>query len=1258
MSDSQRPQQPGSNRVYIPPRRNVPARSGGSASAHATVSYAAPATAPQNELNRAYTTPGPQIAPRTSSGGTVSIPSRGASAQAFPDRSSQVNPDRGGQMQNYAGGQGPPLSNRMSFVPPPRRPAPDNFPPQPQYQQQYPGPSPMPYQPSPHYNYYPPQPYQPPYQAPIYDQRPSSVFAMPTPAPVGGFTAPPFAGPDPYLPQQPYPNPQPAYADYSGPSSASSASISSACASPGEAVYLTPTQAFPEPQLYAGGPSVDGDTGRRPTSLQFDSESPPRRGTHRHTVSESSITSADGDDQHSRLHRQTSDLGHQNSNSPFIPPRPSGFMIPLRNASVQKPNIDTLLDEGAMAFAAPRHNINEALAKWRQARELAVKEKDLLREAKALSNMGCALRNLGHLQEGLSDLRESWDLSTRYVEEAAWKSNSLWLQLVMRHADIDSDVEPEDTGLVNSSTSSRPSDESHDCSQGPPIVVWFLQLTTNLGNAHYCLGQYQEAIQYHDMCKRLAEAVLEEYPLPAQFTLGNLPRNASSASLPKASWKAADTAGESGDGGSTVSNNNSTASVAGIGPSTKTKIKLSYLHRQTLLAESRSLTHLGLCHQQLGLDDEALETHQQAESIVSFYSARLLLASTSTRKASLSNPQDISTEVSAAEAATVANLGTSYHAKGRVPLALEHHQRAAKLFSNIGDRLSMAKEEANIGCLHIEVGKVVNALQWTREMEHPPADASPATHPSTARSHDLAQELDLEECRKYWGPPRLENVNWGTGAPDELAPEIIGQPLFDQGILALYEAEKVFRETDDWIGRDFVFANLAVGYVLLHQPYLALYYLSRLVHEPSTETRSADKTPPNLFTSGVTVTSPDGARRARGIPTFLFPHVFFTLTQALFILTRLQLEQPNRPLFAPSDSPATTLDHGTGIPVMAYEPVERLLRAMELTGLSPETVNDETLTETIEGCRAVLDGIIRLRSQTAETAMYAAGHNAETKRSEAIPCLDVVRQKLAIATATCGKIAWVLASSRNDAALPPESFSRLYFEEGQGAFAKFVADIIGNAGAPPAELPFASSSEPMSPPKSPQSQGVVGTVLTLAHKLLQPPSSDNASRQSSSTLATLTNGNHPSPLLASVFALTADLVAYALHQHTRDVAAGLDLLALLGVPTATSVTPSPSSPIVATRDTLLAAATRLYAAQIGVCEPCALDFVRDLERFDGDEVGDVVFRSKKEAEALKRATGGAGAAAAATGPTMSPNQGLRIGSAVGVFPCPHYTWDD
>ncbi|TPX61322.1 hypothetical protein PhCBS80983_g01177 [Powellomyces hirtus] len=1265
MSGSQQPSNP--NGVYIPPRRNVPARRGTNRSNPVATTYAA-VNPPPGELNRASTLGGPHIAPRTSSGATVSIPSRGASAQAFPDRAGSAG--------------GAPLSGRMSFVPPPRRTAPGAGLQQPQQPQPPYGQQQTYQQPSQYTSYPPVQMLQQQYQPHMYS-RPTTV-AMPTPSQYGAYQTP--------APYEPYQQPYPASSATVDPLQLQPLStyppLPSSLA-PTEGPYLTPTQAFPEPQysLFNSGVGSESDFNRRPSSLYVESDAPPpHRVMHKHSMSETSISSLDElDTSQPRLSRQGSDSSQ--SNGPFIPPRSGGFMIPLRNTSVQKPNIDTLLDEGAMAYAAPRHNVDEALAKWRQARELAVKEKDLLREAKALSNMGCALRNLGHLQEGLSDLRESWDLSTRYVEEAAWKSNSLWLQLVMRHADIDSDVEPDD-GVVSSSgaggfgnrstitsSSTSRSESTQDASQGPPIVCWFLQLTTNLGNAYYCLGQYQEAIQYHDMCKRLAEAVLEEYPLPAQFTLGNLQRNASTASLSKAAGTASEASGEGGDS----SNHRNSADA---GPSTKTKIKLSYLHRQTLLAESRSLTHLGLCHQQLGLDDEALATHKQAESIVTFYSARLLLATTSTRKASLSNPQDISTEVSAAEAATVANLGTSYYAKGRVPLAMEYHKRAAKLFGNIGDSVGKAKEEANVGCLSIEVGKVVNLLQWSREMEHPPADSHTAGDVmgdgsvSNLDMHyqNLGHEIDLEGCRKYWGPPRLETVNWGTGAPDEHAPEILGQPLFDEGILSLYEVEKVFRETDDWIGLDFVFANL--GYVLLHQPYLALYYLSRLVHEPIEELGGGTAPPSQLY-----ATATDLAHRSRGgIPTFLFPHVYFTLTQALFVLTRLQQEQPDRPLFPPAGT-EESLDHGTGIPVMAADPVSRLFQAMDLQNLTPDTVNDESLTEVIEGCRATLEGILKLRTQTVETAMYGVAANTTCGATGTGPpsCLDVVRQKSAIAHATSGKIAWLLAGSARTTADVPDAFRRLYFEEAQGAFRKFALDVIGGAAASaassssfilpsapgdsapspnlqPLGLPFLSSetntvlpgaggashttTDPDHPASSPDPpSGVVGLVFTAAHKLLQ--SRDTPKRNSDSTFALKRTSHHASPLLAPLFALTADLTAFALYQHTQNShlsASGLDLVALLGIP-------ATGRPITRIRDTLLAGATRLYANAIGVCEPCALDFVKDLEPLDGEDVTDIVFRTMQEAAALKRSS------ATSTSGTGRPQ-------AVGVFPCPHYVWDE
>ncbi|TPX59303.1 hypothetical protein SpCBS45565_g07783 [Spizellomyces sp. 'palustris'] len=1079
------------NTVYIPPRRNIPARLPRGGSSTGVLSGSTVTTGPPTpvDVNRSATVgatpPIVQIAPRTTSGATVSIPSRGASAQGFPDRGTAF----------AAPGQ------RMSFVPPPRR----NLPSQ---------------------------------AAPPYPPRPS--VQVPLPHSTIPYTEQQYQHP-PYPQQSAYPPPQAQSSYLSSPQSFDSP-------------YAQPTAMFPEPQFRSF--NTGNEYGRRPVSFHADAEVqiPLRRDTQRYSFSEtSSISSLD--EEASRLSRQASD-GSVYAPAPIIPPRSTGFMIPMRNTSVQRPNIDTLLDEGGMAYAAPRYNIEEALSKWRQARELAVKEKDLLREAKALSNIGCALRNQGKLQDSLNELRDAWDVSTKYVEDAAWRSNSLWLQLVMRHADIDSDIEPDETGgSVRTSSTKSLNDPAQDASQGPPIVVWFLQLTTNLGNGYFCLGQYQEAIQYHDMCRRLAEAVLEEYPLPPGFNLPNLQRTSSAPSL-------------STGGSSETMPGNDRRSSFDAGPSTKTKIKLSYLHRQTLLAQSRSLTHLGLCHQQLGLDDEALNSHTQAESIVTFYSARLL-ASTSTRRASLSNPQAIPTEVYAAEAAIVANVGTSYYAKGRLPLALEYHDRAAKLFRNIQDTMGRAKEEANLGCLHIEVGRTLNSMQWIRSMETSGNGA-----------------LDLAECRRYWGPPRLETINIGTGSPDETAPEVIGQPLFDQGILALYEVAKVFKSPNDWIGSMLIYANLAVGYVLLHQPYLALYYLSRVVRDPSPDTSTSPTVPPNTFAPG-----PPGTYKRGGVPP---------------------QENPDRPLFPPA-TVGKPIDQGTGIPVMDPEPVNKLLRALDMPVVDIKTLNDESLTELLEGCRQMLDSIMNLRAQAAAT-LYAMGSAS----------LDVTRQKSVITSATTGKVAWVLASAGEGV---PDDFRTLYLDEGRGALARSVMELAQavktcEAGSASSGLVSPASNGLFGDTCAVRTEGgVLGTMLDLANY-------DEA----------ITDEAGLNPLTwvgPSLLGLSADLIAYAFHQHLQRLSAGRDLLELLGLPAGKDAN--------TVRRTLLSSARKVYGSQVGLCESCGVNMVSDL------------VTAAAAAAAAEEAGGGD-----EVEPVLVSFKGRRTRRDEGgkelVFPCEHYKW--
>ncbi|KAJ3048645.1 hypothetical protein HK097_010354 [Rhizophlyctis rosea] len=467
--------------------------------------------------------------------------------------------------------------------------------------------------------------------------------------------------------------------------------------------------------------------------------------------------------------------------------RTTGPTIPKRLGSNVPITVDDLLDAGGTAFAAPRHNVEEALAKWRQARNLAIEKGDLIREAKALSNIGAALRVQGRLNESLNELRTAWDVTTRYVQSVSGRSSSLWLQLVMRHADIDSDTEG--AAEVINYAAVNGDKGGMDIASGPPIVVWYLQLTTNLGNGHFSLGQFQEAIQYYDMCRRMAEAVMEEYPLPASCPTPALSRNISGASAGSVK------VGTPGTPKDDKEDPFGTATPSSPSP----RIKLSYLHRQTLLAHARALSHLGLCHQQLGLDEEALDNNLKAESLVTFYSNRAQLSqSFQTRRSSLSHPYSQHLEVQAAEAAIIANVGTSYHAKGRLPTALQYHERSLKLFRNLPDEHGIAKQSINVGCLYMEVGKTLNTLHWIRDMD-------------VASNHGVGGgDAELEACKRYWGPPRLDGVNIGEGAADEGAPEVAGKGMFDMGMVALYEEERVFRIHSDWTGLMCVWLNLGM----------------------------------------------------------------------------------------------------------------------------------------------------------------------------------------------------------------------------------------------------------------------------------------------------------------------------------------------------------------------------------------------------------------------------------------------------------------
>lgn len=69
-----------------------------------------------------------------------------------------------------------------------------------------------------------------------------------------------------------------------------------------------------------------------------------------------------------------------------------------RRASIQLGNevhIDDILNEGVRYMAAPFSDIPSAIEKFRDALQMAVDHGDMIRQAKAYSNIGCCYRKLG-----------------------------------------------------------------------------------------------------------------------------------------------------------------------------------------------------------------------------------------------------------------------------------------------------------------------------------------------------------------------------------------------------------------------------------------------------------------------------------------------------------------------------------------------------------------------------------------------------------------------------------------------------------------------------------------------------------------------------------------------------------------------------------------------------------------------------------------------------------------------------------------------
>ncbi|KAJ3210761.1 hypothetical protein HDU67_005039, partial [Dinochytrium kinnereticum] len=310
---------------------------------------------------------------------------------------------------------------------------------------------------------------------------------------------------------------------------------------------------------------------------------------------------------------------------------------------------------------------------------------------------------------------------------------------------------------------------------GPPIVVWLLDLTTNIGNVHFAAGEVKEAERWHAACLALTEATLEKYPImqpiesPPEATTGAIPLR------PKKKRAL---------------------------PFDLQRVRLSYLHRSCLHAKSRSLTHLSLCSPHIqSRKDSKRPSHAAAASIASLLaSSAAHPASPTITTASSSSRTEIFRSLQAAVAAnsavTWAQCVTAQAPKGSSGLhrALERLETAGRLYRSAGDELGVSRVEATLGALCVEVGRCVDGVRWVRRF-------------GKGEAVEAGKEK-IGKAGREGGPGRM----W-----------------IEKGVKLLQIHVESLKSARDWWGMAAALANLGIAYTLLNQPHLALHFLSRVM---------------------------------------------------------------------------------------------------------------------------------------------------------------------------------------------------------------------------------------------------------------------------------------------------------------------------------------------------------------------------------------------------------------------------------------------
>jgi tetratricopeptide (TPR) repeat protein len=377
----------------------------------------------------------------------------------------------------------------------------------------------------------------------------------------------------------------------------------------------------------------------------------------------------------------------------------SNINIPFRQASIQDENLDQLINAGNTAVLHPNCNMEDALQKWRQALLISEKSHDLISCAKILSNISCIYKNQGKYNEAHQYIRKSWVATSQYINlSSSSNGGSTWLQIAIRALDLKSGTVEND--FATFSSEDEPNKSKEYCN-GPPIIMWLFQLTNNIGNIQYALGDYEMAIRSYDTCLALVDTTLEEFPLPQ----GLMPISASANPL-----------------GSNLLKN-----VAGTG-----SYKLSTFHRQAVLAQARCLTHLGVCFLALGASTTSLQYHLTASSFIAKMSARVPSltspGSFGTRTSSTSVASRDLTDFVTLEAAIASNLAAAWFKTGDIGKSIASGEKSLKLFDKLKNKsqpssvapaqlMEENRQAVNRASIYIHIGRCINAMMWSRHLQ-------------------------------------------------------------------------------------------------------------------------------------------------------------------------------------------------------------------------------------------------------------------------------------------------------------------------------------------------------------------------------------------------------------------------------------------------------------------------------------------------------------------------------------------------------------